>query len=77
MMAEFFRDTLDLRLLESDKLHSAIAQRANLVEPDRSFWLIADHDPLELHEYFNELGFSVTTYVPCEGEYWVFMGRVR
>jgi len=76
MKTGFFQHTLDLRELHDHKIHASIAQQAAGVEENAAMWLIVDHDPVELHEYLNELGFSVTTFVPNAGEFWVFMGRI-
>ena len=40
-----------------------IARRLAKVEENGSFWITTNYDPIELLDFFNELGFSATTMI--------------
>lgn len=75
-MKDITHNIIDLRELEPHLTHPAIALRAASTQIDDSFWLIADHDPVELHEFLLELALTVQTFICSETEYRVFLGKV-
>ena len=74
-MSDAIEQVIDLRRIESHLIHSTIAQRAADTAADESFWMIADHDPVELYEFFIDLGLTVQTFVISEKEFRVFLGK--
>lgn len=67
---------LDLRKVDSDLILLLIEIRANTVEKNGSFWLIHDHDPIELYEFFINLGFLPQTFIFSNDEYRIFLGKI-
>ncbi|MEM1083146.1 MAG: DUF2249 domain-containing protein [Verrucomicrobiota bacterium] len=76
MGAGFFHNAIDLRKVEGHLLHPTIANAASGVESNGSMWLVSDHDPLELHDFLNQLGFTVQTFAVARDEFWIFLGRI-
>lgn len=74
-MLSFLTNALDLRRIEHHLIHSTVARRAARTDANSSFWIITDHDPVELHEYLNELGFIVHTFIVSPREFRVFCGK--
>ncbi|MEM9280933.1 MAG: DUF2249 domain-containing protein [Verrucomicrobiota bacterium] len=68
---------IDLRRLDSYLIHPAIAQQAAHTQIDDSFWLISDHDPVELYEFLIDLGLTIQTFFVSENEFRVFLGKSR
>jgi len=67
---------LDLRMMLPELVTLLIEVRASLVEANGSFWIICDHDPVELYDFFVELGFTIQTFIYSPKEYRVFLGRI-
>ena len=67
---------LDLRGLTPSEAKSSLESRSATVEPGGSFWVLCDHDPIELYQDFIEIGFIAQTFIyPPEG-YRVHLGRI-
>ena len=67
---------IDLREVQRHLTHPVVARRAALTDIGESFWLITDHDPVELYEFLIELGLTMQTFIFSENEYRVFLGKV-
>ena len=68
-------DVLDLRKIDPELRMLVIEARALEVEEAGSFWMIDDHDPIELYNFLEALGFSVQTYIYTNKEYRIFLGK--
>ncbi|WP_309381365.1 DUF2249 domain-containing protein [Cerasicoccus frondis] len=66
---------LDLRDMDTLLASAAIGERVASVAENGSFWMIHDHDPVELYELLDDLGFSMQAYFYDLGEYRIFAGR--
>jgi uncharacterized protein (DUF2249 family) len=75
-MSDAIEQVIDLRRIESHLIHSTIAQRVAHTAADESFWMIADHDPVELHDFLIDLGLTVQTFIISEKEFRVFLGKI-
>ena len=68
-------DMLDLRKIAPELRHLIIEVRALQVEQEGSFWMIDDHEPVELYDFLEALGFCVQTYSCSNKEYRIFLGK--
>lgn len=68
-------DMLDLRVIEPELVEMFVEVRASIVEKNGSFWMIHDHDPVELYDFILDLGFTAQTYIYGPSEYRIFVGR--
>lgn len=75
-MSDAIEQVIDLRRIESHLIHPTIAQRAAHTAADESFWMIADHDPVELYEFLIDLGLTVQTFIISSKEFRVFLGKI-
>ena len=67
---------IDLRRLESFLIHPTIARQAALTSVDDSFWIVVDHDPIELYDFLIDLGLTVQTFIVSASEFRVFLGKI-
>ena len=67
---------LDLRSVEPELIEMLIEVRASVVEENGSFWMIHDHDPVELCDFVAELGFNIQTFIYAPSEFRIFLGRI-
>jgi len=69
-------NVMDLRDVDPELLELLIEVRASVVESNGSFWIVTDHDPVDLCDFIDELGFTVQTYICGIDEYRIFLGRM-
>ena len=68
-------DMLDLRKIAPELRVLIIEVHALQVEEAGSFWMIDDHDPVELYDFLKTLGYCVQTCIYTNKEYRIFLGK--
>lgn len=68
-------DMLDLRKIAPELRRLTIEVHALQVEEAGSFWMIDDHDPVELYDFLKALGYCVQTCIHTNKEYRIFLGK--
>ncbi|MEM7010007.1 MAG: hypothetical protein AAF585_00865 [Verrucomicrobiota bacterium] len=76
-MQSWITKALDLRKMPPQLARSAAAERAADTEVGSSFWMIDDHEPVEICQLLGEMGFAIQTFIYSETEYRVFAGNCR
>jgi uncharacterized protein (DUF2249 family) len=66
----------DLRGMSADKAKMEIRQMTSLLEKNSSFWLIADHEPVEYYEHLKSNDLHFQTFICGDREYRLFVSRV-
>ncbi len=70
-------DMLDLRKIAPEFRVLIIEVHALQVEEAGSFWMIDDHDPVEIYDFLTALVYCVQTCIHTNKGYRIFLGKTR
>ncbi|MEM1295912.1 MAG: hypothetical protein AAGH89_11145 [Verrucomicrobiota bacterium] len=76
-MNSWISNALDLRNMPSGLAASAVAERVADTGSNESFWLLHDHEPVEICKYLFDQGFTIQTYLFSLDEYLIFVANLE
>ena len=74
-MQSWITEALDLRAMPPGLAKSAVAERAADTEPNGSFWMVDNREPIEICEFLISIGFTIQTHLFSEDEFLIFAGN--